>query len=903
MIGLKLLIGKNKPANTRPQSDFGDYDWEVAPEAPQFSPQISELRAARQYYAPKKKDPLFKRMLTKLKKKKRAQVCEQLQSMEAQSTGNPQTIEAENITFVDGVLSDTVSMGDFSGGNYDQDSDETAKLSDYLSRPVLIHTLNWPENTPINTATTFIYPWSLYFKNAAISRKLHNFSRLRAKLHIKFIVNASPFYYGSLRACYFPLKDTRSAYYNANDQIPSSQVPGVYLEPATMTTAEMVLPFLWPNNWLEVQTDSQFVDMGVFNFVQYANLRSANGVVGSGATIQVYAWAEDVELMGPTTIAPLQSDEYETNSGTISGPATAVASVAARLDDVPVIGPFARATQIGARTVASIARLFGFSNPPVIDDVHGYQNKTFHAFANTETRMPIDKLCLDPKNEVTISSKVAGISEDDPLAFKNLLTKESFIQGTNWNSSGVPNTVLWTAAVHPGYATPFNDFFCTTPAAYVAFMFKYWRGSIKYRFKFIKTKYHTGRVAIMWDPAGDPLSAGLNASTTIFTRIVDIQEEDDVEFIVPYKARTPMLAIKDIDDKYYSNGPSPSIIHDPQSTNGILTMKILNRLTGPAANPEIDILVYVSMGDDFTFAVPINILPTLTSADPAGVLQSQETDVSQSTPTIDQHVASITTGESIASLRPLLHRTSLSIVQFLGDPRADTVGYKNCGNFYGKWPVGFGRMSNGVSFAALGSPAVTTRFSFACNHPVDFVSNMFVGIRGSMNWHANITDGDSRVKSLAIERVYHNPTIAVPATNVVQNGFTRTFTKANICNLTRDCGVGTAATYTRYPKGTSGLSLTNPTGQPALSVNIPQYQPVRFTPAFFRNRNWRAGDDQWNFENFAVLGSFWNTTASADGAWPVVSLYASAGADFQVLQFLCTPRLWLMDLPAAVDTT
>lgn len=839
-------------------------------------------------------------MLKRLKKKKRAEISEQLQSMEANTSGAPQTINAENITFVDGVLSEKVEMGDFSGGNYDQDSDDTAKLAEYLSRPVLISTVNWLENSAPNPASTF-FVWEDYFENPAIARKLHNFSRLRAKLHLKFVVNASPFYYGSLRACYFPLSDARGTWVNNNDQIPWSQVPGVYLEPATMTTAEMVLPFLWPNNWLEIGSALQFRQMGTLNFLQYANLRSANGVSGSGATVQVYAWAEDVELMGPTTVAPLQSDEYEETNGTVSGPASAVASVAGKLSDVPVVGPFARATEVGARAVASIARMFGYSNPPMIDDVHGYHTKTFHAFANTETRMPLDKLSLDPKNEVTISSKVAGIQEEDPLAFNNLLTKESFISGTLWNSAAVPNHTLWTAAVHPGYATPSNGFFCTTPAAYVSYMFKYWRGSIKYRFKFIKTRYHTGRVVIMWDPAGNPLSAGLNASTTLFSRIVDIQEEDDVEFVVPYKARTPLLAVKGVSDTYYSNGPAPSISHDPESTNGILTMKVLNRLTGPAANPEIDVLVYVSMGDDFTFAVPIDIPATLTSADPNGVIQSAEQDVSKSTPTVDQHVASITTGESIASLRPLLHRTSLSLVQFLGDPRADTVGYKNCGNFYGKWPVGFGRMTNGVSWASLGTPAVTTRFSFACNHPVDFVSNMFVGIRGSMNWHANIVDGNDRVKSFAIERMYHNPTIVGNTVNAVPNGFTRTVLKAQISDLTRDSAVGQAPNHDRYPKGISGLSLTNPTGQPALSVNIPQYQPVRFTPAFFRNRNWQSNATDWNFDNFAVFGSFWNSSAATDGAWPIVSLYASAGVDFQVLQFLCTPRLWLMTLPSAVN--
>lgn len=875
---------------------MSDNDWEVAPKASHSSQQVSELRAPRYNFGVlKRKDPYLTRMLKKLNKKKRAEISEQLQSLEVEPHATPQRVAAENIMFVDGALSDKQEMGDLSSGNYDQDDDVVAHLSDYLSRPVLIKTINWPENT---SYLDDVNPWYNFFNSDPIKRKLHNYSRLRAKLHLKFVINASPFYYGSMRACYFPLHDERANFINANDQLPFSQVPGVYLEPATMTTAEMILPFLWPGNWLDITADDQMLKMGRLNFVQYANLRSANGVVGAGATIQVYAWAEEVTLMGPTTLAPLQSDEYETKE-TISAPATAVANVAAKLTSVPVVGDFARATEIGARAVSSIAKLFGYSNPPVIDDVHGYQNKTFHAFSNVETRMPIDKLSIDPKNEVTLSSKVAGIDEPDPLAFSNLLTHESFLQGTNWNGSQSPNTVLWTAAVYPGYAAPLNNFYSTTPAGYVGDMFKLWRGSVTYRFKFIKTRYHTGRVAIMWDPAGSPLASGLDATTTVLTRIVDIQDEDDVEFTVPYKQMTPFCDYTGASASFYSNGPSPSITTVNGRTNGILTMKVLNKLTGPAAGPEIDVLVYVRMGDDFVFAVPDTINPSLSISDPAGVIQSEES-VDQQTPTVDQHVASIATGETVASLRPLLHRTSLAYAELSGAPTVGTTaGLFNNGNFFEKWPIGYGFRANAHNWATDGSGTIRS-FAYCPNHPIDWILNMFVGVRGSVNWHFNLVSGQDEVRSFSVERGFTDAIINVG--DQFRNSFSRQMGLNGPSTLSRDSGVGYATTYSRTAKGQMGMSLTNPTGQPALSVNVPQYQNVRFTPAWFKRRSTDLVNDNFLRETLGVYTTFWNQQTLATGSpWPVIHAYASAGTDFQPIQFLCTPRFWVVPLPNAFD--
>jgi hypothetical protein len=60
-----------------------------------------------------------------------------------------------------------------------------------------------------------------------------------------------------------------------------------------------------------------------------------------------------------------------------------------------------------------------------------------------------------------------------------------------------------------------------TPMSYAAFPFKWWRGDIIFRFKFICTRFHKGRVRITFDPIND-ISVSTPDYTTVFNEVVDI---------------------------------------------------------------------------------------------------------------------------------------------------------------------------------------------------------------------------------------------------------------------------------------------------------------------------------------------------------------------------------------------
>jgi hypothetical protein len=824
-----------------------------------------------------------------------------IQSDEFTESAASAVIQQENLKFVDsGVVDAKLAPG---LGPFQPDSDDVAGLATFLNRPVLINSFDWLESNVVTEQTSFS-PWTLYFSDPGVRKKLDNYSRIRCKLHVKFVYNASPFYFGSMRVCYFPLR-AKHVIDDAGDQMRVSQAPGLYIEPQRGTTSSMELPFVWPGVWADLRNMADMTAMGSMHYVRFAALRSANGVSSAKVRISCYAWATDVELAGPTTFA-VQASEYD-EMGPVSGPASAVAAAAGALSDAPVIGPMATAAEIGARAVSNIARVFGFSNPPVIDDVAPVAPKSFHAFANVDTRLPIDKLTVDPKNEVTMDNTVTGYSADDELTMSSLLGRESFLTGTSWTQVQLEGAQLFAAAVHPAYCFQSVDAnhsrYAWTPAAYFSQFFNYWRGGVTYRFKFIKSRYHTGRVMISWDPQGQP---GADAETLTLSRLVDIQEEDEVTITIPFKARTPWLDLP-VRDTNYTNGSGAISGYDDALHNGVIKVYVQNTLTGPADNAQITMLVYVSGATDLSYCVPREVDTRYMFAP-----QGEETEES---PPDDSILAGlpqpaltaemVTVGETIGSIRQLVHRASWVELTQIGCPwleptqaapaAARTAGYWVNTNLFPRIPMAFGRSALGSSYIQRLDDTSKYRPGSMCRtHLVSYVLNCFAGYRGSFVHHFNVlSNGNDYMDTIAATR--HPGTPILLSTKALRSGVSVTFQTGsyNITALLRNNVNGTS--IVGHESGFAGTSITNPRTQSAMSVSVPYYSKWRFRPAWEFDRDIYPSDSTSNEHESVRLTTSGRQTVDvqANSNYPFVDHYFAAGTDFNPVFFVCAPDLWI----------
>lgn len=816
---------------------------------------------------------------------------------EETTEGVSSTTQQENVVFRDAGL---ITHDSYSMPNYRPDHDEAASLGQFLSRPVQVYNLAWSSaNTSIAQGT--FSPWANYFSDPTIRRKLENYARLRCTLKVKFLLNSSPFNYGSIRACYSPMNDGREVFLvgqESQQQVGFSQLPGTFLEPTAMTSVEMTLPYFNPTTWLNITRLADFTNMGNITFVQYAQLRSANGAATADARIIVYAWAENVEVAGLTTKATLQAKE-EKVQGPISGVATAAANIASKLTDVPVIGPFARSAEVGAKLVAGVASIFGYSNPPVVTDVPAMIPRSFHGFANTDLSVPSEKLSLDRHNEVTIDNGVTGGPVMDELSILNFCKKESFVLGTQWNSSTAVDGSLWAAAVTPAYRQTVSltgtQAIHRTPAAHLTNMFERWRGSIVYRFRFIKTKYHTGRVIISWDPQGLP---GADAETNCFSRVVDIQMEDEVIVTIPYKASTAWLRVLSATPQ---NGANPVITMQEIFYNGVISIKVQNGLTGPAATSAIDILAFVSVGDDFEVSVP----KELTTQETFYQIQSEEMIVGGAGSGSDLNTAAVTVGESVGSLRQILHRTSYYTTQPLGSINVDAAnrygdGPKTTFNLFPRYPVGPGYTPLGMNWATGILSATPQPYNFVAMHPMTYVTSCFGGFRGGIVHHFNTVSNNSNfIDSIAAER--SDGTWVQDAARQARNrrtivddpGLPSTFARKQLL-----FGAGTIGTNL----GQRGMALTNSRMQPAISIVTPQYSSFSFRtangPRQFSNLSGQINET----ERIQFTARFrGGGTNDATIAWPFVDVYMAGAVDYTPVFFLSVPPMYNFGLPAAVD--
>lgn len=770
------------------------------------------------------------------------------------------------------------------------------QLNDFFTRPIKIFSGRWDEISP-GIDLYNIKPWDLFFNDVRVKKKLDNFAFINCKLVLRFAINASPFYYGALKASYTPLSGYGVGNLDATSlparKIIRSQRYTVDLNPQEGSTAIMELPFVHFKNWLRADLRSEFQNMGELYLTQYAALRSANGVTGAGVDISIFAHAEDVHLSGPTTSLALQSRQIRQNSrpnGWLSGPASAVAAAAGALTSIPAIAPLARATDMVASSVSSVAQIFGFTNEPVISDVMPFKNLPFGNFSTGEISEPTQKLTVDPKQEQALDTRVGGFDGVDELTISQLAQKESWLAGTLWTTAYTSDTILWTNVVAPSYhdeavITGGRKIYAT-PVTHIAQMFKYWRGDIIYRFKFIKSQFHRGRVRITWDPIADPTS-DVNSLNTTFTQIVDLEQQDEIEIRVPYISDFPFLKVPSNYPKTWENGTTPALTFNSDFHNGILQMRVVNNLTAPEATSDIDVLVYVRAADNFEFAVPHDV----DTDNSFYALQSVQQPIMASAQTHESNKdqALINFGERFVSLRDLMHRTSLTRSEAV--PTPIVAGDKTIYRYrFSRLPVGVGYDPNGINTALSLLGAGNKPYNFTTNHPIAWLRTMFIGHRGSVTYNVNLDlegSGVSSAGTLSIERRIEGSTaVGLVASNIATAVTTSAWSKSAASSGVRSNGAG-------------GMALVNQRTQTGLSALLPQYTRSRFfVNDLSTDVTGKATDDS----DYDVWEVSWILKASstANATNGILNLYACSGPDFNLVGFLSTPVVYKMTAtPAA----
>jgi len=695
------------------------------------------------------------------------------------------------------------------------DAQTSADLASFLARPVRLQSVTWSPSDPVGFLTANQAVWANFLNNPSIKNKLSNYAFIRGNLKLKIVTNASPFLYGSLRMVYRPLHLFKGVTVSSSFPsalMPYSQMPGVWITPAHSEGAEFTCPFIWPKSFVRTAIIGEADELGVMDLIVYNALASANGATSS-VTVQVFAWMEDVVLAGPTVGAVLQADEY--GVGVVSAPASAIAAAASKFTKLPTIGRFAKATEIGASAVSNIAKLFGFTNVPVIEDVRPVRNSPFPYLSSAEIGYPHDKLALDAKNELSIDPAIAGLGDEDELAIANFVQRESFLTGTTWTSASPADTPLFTSVVVPQLTYAVGNVIDFIPSALVSNMFRNWRGDMIFRFKFIATPFHKGRVRISYDPQSADIQTTGDTGPFVLNKVVDLGAETDVEFRIPYQQALPWCyTLASNQTSVWSTSNTPALSMTDTFHNGMISVKVLTALTGPTTASSIGIQVFVRGAENLEFANPVSSAVDLTPF----ALQSEEyfdngTPMSDSMGTSSEaatHRALVNFGESVKSLRTLMRRHNLLDTVTIPAPSSGVGVFRLSQT---RFPLHYGYDPNGWNTAkGVIVPASNFDFNFVNVLPWHLISNCFLAHRGSANWVFHPTRASV---SLTSRITRNNLTFNTYSVGWFQGALTNT----NVKNLN----------YWKNQKPTTaGSSLTHTQTTSGHAIVAPSYSPFKF---------------------------------------------------------------------------
>lgn len=826
-----------------------------------------------------------------------------------QSHSEDRVVAQQNMVFQDTTAqSSYMEPCNYKDPTYSVQDVSDASLADYLARPVLIHTQPWTVGSAFSIS---IDPWTLFYTNSRVQKKVEGFYLQRFDLKIKVLINGSPFYYGKCMVSYNPLGQSDAIEYNSiglSDKLISrSQRNCIVLDSTTSAGGVISCPYFYPRSYQELPT--AFKKMGSLDFDTFNQLNNSNGAT-SAIYIQVYAWAENVVLSIPTNTVHLtsHSDEYSTDTHT-NKPSNAMMNIAGKIGStLGTITEYAMATQAVVSAIGEVALVFGFSRPVNLDKQSYIKNLSCGNISNVDSPECVHKLTLDSKQEITIDPRTAGIEPVDELQLSTILKRDSYLTQFQWGAVDSTGDLLWSSRVNPvQYAV--NDYdsglaSCVTPTilAYCSQLFEYWTGDMEYTFSVVASTYHKGRLLVVYDPS-PPTTNAMPDSNSVYSRIIDISEIKDFTVRIGYSQAQPYQIIRSfksmldtcgIGNAGLNYGPgilTGGISNANLGSNGTISVFVLNPLLNPSASDTgtPSVLVRTKACDNFRFAgvstlgVEANgsVLPisppllleshSLTTVEP--VLETETIAMIQD---VDPYPL-VWFGETFTSLRALLKRYNY-FISYNGANSAIWGVTPSVPANISCWVITKTNMPNYIGYDPLGYSKIGLNSYFPGRlTTLTYIMPMYLGWRGGIRHKYRCTGGATGLS--AVVRSPNDETLPNYESELNSIGLINNASSV----------LTTAATV----QTSSGGSLASPGISPIIEVEIPYYAPDRFTYC-----HGIAGYSLNPAAPATALGATQrhlvsnNVPASASVNLTMED-YVSVGEDFQLLWLLSAPPVYI----------
>lgn len=345
---------------------------------------------------------------------------------------------------------------------------------------------------------------------------------------------------------------------------------------------------------------------GSLRLFPYSALESVSGSTTCSYTL--WAHFEDVELIGRVVPFELQAPRFKASIkkknqsasdveaeqagvGPISSIAFQVSRAAKYFNPVPVLGDYSSKLAWASDIIGNSASVFGWSSPANLAPSVQVMRSRLYGSTNVNKADFAPPLSLQSDNQVDVLPGAFGTDKDE-LDISNFISIPTYLNTYTLSTSNLVNDIICDFQVTPKVGNLSVDSahnrLDTGPLGYITRKFKYWRGGITYKFKIVKTEFHSGRVAVWFMPdRHNSFNAANTTQNSGYTNrtIIDLREHSEFTITVPYIHETPYL------EYGYSTGR--------------LKMGVIDKLVAPSTVPsDIHFIVEVSGAPDMEFSVP-----------------------------------------------------------------------------------------------------------------------------------------------------------------------------------------------------------------------------------------------------------------------------------------------------------
>lgn len=405
-----------------------------------------------------------------------------------------------------------------------------------LSRPVKIATLTFSTGQAAGTqlSNTGYDVLTLLRNNEGFRlarEKLSGFYGVHMNAHLKITLNAQPFEVGFFQIYFVPFVNTYGQKLAPNFTpsellLPySTGCPNVFCNISLQSSVELKIPYTGPTTFINMTNPTS--DFGTFYVQSIVPITDSTN--NASCELSVYMYFTEVTLFGasPRTWT-LQMDGC---------PEPPPNEADAKTNPIRS-GPLSR---IGKSLMPVLDEL-GLSAPDANPNPQRFRQDPYASPATVDTTKTPLKTSYTFKHHLDIGQ--LGIDKQDEMDIPYFCFKPTYLNQFSWNTTQDAGTLLYSYKVEPNCIlnTTINAKTATAPTRlrYMANVFRYWRGTIRFTIHVIANKFHSGRLRFVLSLGGSMPQGRLGELYPYaFNQIVDLRDATSFVVDCPFFASTP----------------------------------------------------------------------------------------------------------------------------------------------------------------------------------------------------------------------------------------------------------------------------------------------------------------------------------------------------------------------------